>query len=301
MSREHPPFGTRARRRSCGCYVERGRVGSLRCLAGCCAVLHRPHLPALRGVPGATRLPPGSPPAVLTASPAVVISPRTGIPHTRRYCPIRLNEGRLLNLLSESHYTAIRLRIGRHLSWAGTLSRGKGVCNVGQATAPPRLKRARNYFVTTGHFACITDRLVLRCLPGIASSCPRAPGGLAAWEMRTTGRRWYDGCQARPGLGRQIRNGGSRRSCQRSFDSGYRPSLVQRTRKRHVSRTPTKSMQCSRTSLGAASLRRVCRAGATGRNLPTGCCSPWCQTCGTGTRSACRTRIPSSIRLPYRG
>jgi hypothetical protein len=34
------------------------------------------------------------------ASHAVAISPRAGIPHTRRYCPITRKEGLLLNLLA---------------------------------------------------------------------------------------------------------------------------------------------------------------------------------------------------------
>ena len=106
---EHPPLGTRACRRSCGRYSSVGRVPEA-------SVAWRVVVPCSIGrtclrsgaYAGVTRLPPGSPPAVLTASLAVAISPRTGIPHTRRYCPIRLNEGRLLNLLSAGHYAVIR-------------------------------------------------------------------------------------------------------------------------------------------------------------------------------------------------
>lgn len=146
---------------------------------------------------------------------------------------------------------------------------------------------------------------MLRYPAGIALSCPRAPGGLAAWQMRTTGRRWHDACQERPELGPRIRNGGSRRSCQKSFGSAYRPSSAQHMRSKHVSCTPTKSRQGSRISLGVTSLPRAWGAGRrprpTGRNHRTDCCSRWCQTCGTSTRGACRTRMPSSIPIAYRG
>jgi hypothetical protein len=100
--------------RSCGCCIQHGRVGSRRGLVRRRSMLHRRHLPAVRGMRRGASAPPRSPPAVLMASLAVAISPRTGIPHTRRYCPITLNEGRLLNLLSACGYRAIRLRIVRH-------------------------------------------------------------------------------------------------------------------------------------------------------------------------------------------
>jgi hypothetical protein len=82
---------------------------------------------------------------------------------------------------------------------------------------------SRNYFVTTGHFTCLTGHGVLRYLPGIASSCPRAPGGLAAWEMRTTGRRWRGACRVQRVQGRQSRTGGGRLSCRSLSGGGYRP------------------------------------------------------------------------------
>ena len=130
---------------------------------------------------GLTRLPPGSPHTVLMASLAVAISPRTGIPHTRRYCPRRPNDGRLLNLLAAGHYRAIRLRIAGHLAKASTPLGGKGLQRR-PATGSASAEKRRNYFVTIGHFACITTPSCAALSPGdrvILSACPGGFGRMA--------------------------------------------------------------------------------------------------------------------------
>jgi hypothetical protein len=164
---------------------------------------------------------------------------------------------------------------------------------------------SRNYFVTTGHFTCLTGHGVLRYLPGIASSCPRAPGGLAAWAMRTTGRRWRDACQAQRAQGRQSRTEGGRLNCRRHSGSGYRPSLVLPTHrpsgsgKRSASKRPAASRQDRRIGRAAAGHgdppARETRGLPAARNSP-GCGARCCPIHRTISRDTCRTRTRSSIR-----